>query len=321
MEENARTLEGRVAARLGDVASACVALSGGVDSSIVFAVAARALGPDRVVAVTVVAPVMIGDEVLAAQALAAELGVAHVAVEVPLMDDPDFVANSRERCYTCKAMVLDAVARVADERGMAVVLDGANRDDLGDERPGMRAAAERGVRHPLIEAGLGKAEARRLARGLGLGVWDAPAQACLASRIPFGERISEEALRRIGAAEKALRELGFGACRVRAHGPLARVEVPVDEIGRAAGAERGEIARRLRALGFTWVTLDLVGLRTGSMNEAPLEASQEEAAPEVRVCETTHGSGADAPPDARVREAAAHGGDADAPPDQRGVVP
>lgn len=264
--------EARVAAGLRDVRSACVAASGGVDSSLVLALAARTLGPDAVVAVTALAPVMVPGEPEAARALAATLGVAHVEVEVALMDEPGFVANPRDRCYLCKGMVLDAVRAVAVERGCEVVLDGANQDDLGDERPGMRAAAERGVRHPLLEAGLGKREVRRLARALGVAVWDAPSQACLASRIPYGDRITLETLARIGAAERALRELGYRRCRVRTHGDIARVEVPLEDVGRAAGDDREAIARRLRALGFTYVALDLDGLRAGSMNEAPAVA-------------------------------------------------
>jgi len=262
-------LEGRVAARLRDARSACVAVSGGVDSSLVLALAVRTLGPGAVVAVTAAAPVMVPGEGEAARLLALRLGAVHVEVAVPLMDEARFVANPRDRCYVCKAMVLDAVRRVAAERGCAVVLDGANLDDLDDERPGMRAADERGVRHPLLEAGLTKRDVRRLARAVGLAAWDAPAQACLASRIPYGERISEAALRRVAEAEQAMRELGFRTCRVRAHGAVARVEVPRDEIGRAGGAAREEIARRLRALGFTYVTVDLDGLRSGSMNELP----------------------------------------------------
>ena len=261
-----------MAAGLRDVRSACVAASGGVDSSLVLALAARTLGPDAVVAVTALAPVMVPGEPEAARALAATLGVAHVEVEVALMDEPGFVANPRDRCYLCKGMVLDAVRAVAVERGCEVVLDGANQDDLGDERPGMRAAAERGVRHPLLEAGLGKREVRRLARALGVAVWDAPSQACLASRIPYGDRITLETLARIGAAERALRELGYRRCRVRTHGDIARVEVPLEDVGRAAGDDREAIARRLRALGFTYVALDLDGLRAGSMNEAPAVA-------------------------------------------------
>jgi len=268
-DAEAEALEARVAAGLRDLRSACVAVSGGVDSSLVLALAMRTLGADAVIAVTALAPVMLPGEGEAARSLAAALGVAHVEVAVPLMDEPRFVANPRERCYVCKGMVLDAVRRVAAERGCEAVLDGANRDDLGDERPGMRAAAERGVRHPLLEAGLGKREVRWLARALGLAVWDAPSQACLASRLPYGEHITAEKLGRIADGERILHELGFGRCRVRSYGDLARIEVPLEDVGRAAGAARDAIARRLRALGFTYVTLDLDGLRTGSMNEAP----------------------------------------------------
>jgi pyridinium-3,5-biscarboxylic acid mononucleotide sulfurtransferase len=267
-DAGAEALEARVAAGLREARSACVAVSGGVDSSLVLAVAARALGGDHVVAVTATAPVMIAGEAEAAAALAGRLGVPHVLVEVPVMDEPRFVANPRERCYVCKGMVLDAVRRVAVARGCDAVFDGANRDDLGDERPGMRAAAERGVRHPLLEAGLGKREVRALARALGLEAWDAPSQACLASRVPYGTPLTDGVLRRVAAAERALRQLGYARCRVRAHGDVARVELPPDEAARAAGTDAGEIARRVRAAGFTYVALDLDGLRSGSMNEA-----------------------------------------------------
>jgi len=320
MAAPARPLERLVADRLRGVSSACVASSGGVDSSVVLAVAARALGAENVVAVTVVAPVMIPGEDEAAARLAGELGVAHVRVAVPLLDEPAFVANGRDRCYVCKGMVLDAVRAVAAERGCDAVVDGANRDDLGDVRPGMRAADERGVRHPLVEAGLGKEDVRGLARDLGLAIWDAPAQACLASRIPYGERISDEALRRIAAAEGALHELGFRACRVRAHGRLARVEVPAAEIGRAGGARREEIARRLRALGFTWVALDLDGLRTGSLNEAPPADRPNEAPRTGSLSEAPLTEGSDATPH-KAPDAGGSPGGAAAPPGAAPVVP
>ncbi len=189
------------------------------------------------------------------------------------MDEPRFVANPRDRCYLCKGMVLDAVRAVAVERGCEVVLDGANRDDLGDERPGMRAAAERGVRHPLLEAGLGKREVRRLARALGLAVWDAPSQACLASRIPYGDRITLETLRahrRRGAGAAHSSGTVAVACAHTATSPASRCR------SRTSGARPAPIAQRSRAacapLGFIYVALDLDGLRTGSMNEAPAVA-------------------------------------------------
>jgi uncharacterized protein len=249
----------------------CVAFSGGVDSSVVLAVAVRVLGPARVLAFTAVSETYRDDELAAARALGASLGVRHLTWQTRELDDPRFAANSRDRCYACKATLLEAMERAAADAGATALLDGANRDDLGDERPGMRAAAEHGVRHPLIEAGLGKAAVRALARALYLPVWNKPAQACLASRIAYGEAITADKLRQVAAAEDVLRELGLGPeLRVRHHGDVARVEVPAEQVERAAAAElRTVVDRRLRALGFTYVTLDLQGFRSGSMNEAP----------------------------------------------------
>jgi len=268
------TLE-RLQAELAQLGSACVAFSGGVDSSLVLAAAVRALGADSVLAYTAVSATYLPEELAVAQGLAAELGVRHVVVETHEFDEPSFTTNPRERCYFCKRELVAEMRRVAAEHGCAALVDGANLDDLGDHRPGMRASAEGGVAHPLLEAGIGKAEVRRLAHALGLPTWDAPQQACLASRIPYGEPITVEKLTAVAEAEGVLRELGFRQCRVRHHGAVARVEVEADEIGRAAGAAREAIARRLRALGFTWVTLDLDGFRSGSMNEAPGGASAE----------------------------------------------
>lgn len=253
--------------RLASLGSVCVAVSGGVDSSLVLALAARALGPSAVTAATADSPIFPPGEREAAAGLAARLGVEHVPVPTDVLLDPAFTANHRDRCYRCKGRLFDAIALVARERGRAAVVDGANLDDLDDYRPGMRATDERGVLHPLLEAGIGKAQVRRLARRLGLAAWDAPQQACLASRFPYGQPIDEERLRRVAGAEAVLHELGFRQCRVRHHGALARVEVEADEIARAAGAARETIARRLRALGFTYVTLDLRGFRSGSLNE------------------------------------------------------
>jgi len=263
----AASLESRVAAQLVGLESLCVAVSGGVDSSVVLALAARALGCDRVLAATATAPVMIEGEGDAARRVAAALGVAHVTIPVALLEEPLFAVNPRERCYVCKGMIVDAVRLAAAERAVACVADGANADDIGDERPGMRAADERGVRHPLLAAGLGKSDVRLLATALGLETAEAPSQACLASRIPYGEAITRDKLEAVAAAESVLHELGFRQCRVRHHGPVARVEVLPEEVGRAAGAVREEIVRRLRALGFTYVTVDLDGFRSGSMNE------------------------------------------------------
>jgi len=266
--KEARGVLGRLEAELAPLGSACVAFSGGVDSSLVLAAAARALGPARVVAFTAVSATYLPEELQAARALAAGLGVKHVVVETHEFDDPAFTGNPRERCYVCKRELVAEMVRVAAETGCAALVDGANLDDLGDHRPGMRATAEGGVTHPLLAAGIGKDEVRRLSRELGLATWDAPQQACLASRIPYGEPITVQKLEAIAAAERALHELGFRQCRVRHHGSVARVEVESGDLGRALEA-RESIAPRLRALGFTYVTLDLEGFRSGSMNEAP----------------------------------------------------
>lgn len=255
----------RLLAQFRGVSGAVVAFSGGADSSLVLAVAARALGPKRVVAATATSPTYLDEELAAARDVAAGLGVEHLVLETREFDDPRFVENSRERCYWCKSGLLDALLEVAEERGARVV-DGANADDAGDHRPGMRAAAERGVLQPLLAAGVTKAEVRRLARELGLPTWDAPQQACLASRIPYDEPITPEKLAAVAAVEKALHELGFRQCRARHHGDVARLEVESDQLERALEL-REEIARRVHAAGFTYVALDLDGFRTGSMNE------------------------------------------------------
>jgi pyridinium-3,5-biscarboxylic acid mononucleotide sulfurtransferase len=248
--------------------SACVAFSGGVDSSLLLWAAAQELGPGHVVAYTATSATYLPEELQTARRLAASLGVLHVVTETDEFDDPSFVQNPRERCYHCKKHLVDSMTAVAREHGCAALLDGANQDDLGDHRPGMRAAREAGVRHPLLDAGLDKAAVRALARDAGLATWDAPAQACLASRVPYGEPITPAKLAAVAAAERALHELGFRQCRVRHHGQTARVEVEAHEIGRAAGPARDAIARRLHAAGFTYVALDLDGFRSGSMNEA-----------------------------------------------------
>jgi uncharacterized protein len=277
--DDARGSLERLEAELAQLGSACVAFSGGVDSSLVLAAAARALGAHRVVAFTAVSPTYLPEELQTALDLAAGLGVRHVVVETHEFDDPSFTGNPRERCYFCKRELVAELARVAAETGCAALLDGANLDDLGDHRPGMRATAEGGVAHPLLAAGIGKAEVRRLSKKLGLVTWDAPQQACLASRIPYGDPITVEKLQAVAAAERVLRELGFRQCRVRHHGSVARVEVESADLGRALAA-RETLARRLRALGFTYVTLDLEGFRSGSMNEAPAEEAPAAAAPD-----------------------------------------
>jgi uncharacterized protein len=256
----------RLLAQFDGVSGAVVAFSGGADSSLVLAAAVRALGAERVAAATATSPTYLDEELAAAREAAAALGVEHLVLETREFDDPRFVENSRERCYWCKSGLLDALAEVAEARGARVV-DGANADDVGDHRPGMKAAAERGVLQPLLAAGVTKAEVRRLARELGLPTWDAPQQACLASRIPYGEAITRDKLAAVAAVEKALHELGFRQCRARRHGDVARLEVEPAQLERAFEL-REEIVRRVHAAGFTYVALDLDGFRSGSMNEA-----------------------------------------------------
>jgi len=252
---------------LAPAGSLCLAFSGGVDSSLLLAVAVGTLGADNVTALTAVSETYREEELARAADLAERLGVRHVVAHTSNWKTTVSRPIRRSAANTCKSYLLDELAAVAAAEGRAVLADGANRDDLGDFRPGMQAADERGVRHPLLEAGLGKAEVRRLSRVLGLSTADLPAQACLASRIPYGDRITAEKLHQVAAAEDALRELGFWPCRVRHHGSIARVEVEEAQLGRAAGESRVQIVGRLKSLGFTYVTLDLGGLRSGSMND------------------------------------------------------
>jgi pyridinium-3,5-biscarboxylic acid mononucleotide sulfurtransferase len=249
----------------------CVAFSGGVDSSVVLAVAARVLGTANATAFTAVSETCRDAELEAAKAFTQNLGVAHRTWHTRELDDPRFAANPRDRCYYCKGHLFAAMKTTAGSSGIDVLADGLNRDDLDDERPGTRAAAEAGVRHPLVEAGLGKAAVRALARALDLPNWDRPAQACLASRVAYGLPITVERLHQVEAAEDLLCEMGFGPdLRVRHHGDVVRLEVPPDQVARvAAGDMRDALVRRLRAFGFTYVTVDLQGFRSGSMNEAP----------------------------------------------------
>jgi uncharacterized protein len=263
--------------------SVLVAFSGGVDSTVLLTVALDELGADKVLAVTAHGDVHTEEELGAARAAAARLGARHRVITTSELSVPGFAANPPERCFLCRSAMYEKLLAVAAEEGLAVVVDGANSDDRGDYRPGMRAAAALGVRSPLLEAGLGKDDVRALAKRLGLPQWDLPSSPCLASRFPYGEVITAEALRMVGSGERLLRGLGFTQVRVRHHGPLARVEVGESEISRAAGAPvRRAIVDHLRELGFKYVTLDLQGFRSGSMNEllesgaGPAGAGQEE---------------------------------------------
>jgi len=254
--------------RLTDLGSVLVAFSGGVDSAVVLVAAVRALGAQRVLAVTARSPSVPPADLADATRLAGELGVGLELVDTGELENPRYASNPPSRCYHCKAEVYGRLKQIAAARGLAAVVSGANADDLNDYRPGLQAGRELGVRAPLAEAGLTKSEVRELAAALGLWVHDKPASPCLASRVPYGQPITAEKLRQISAAEALLRELGFRECRVRHHGELARIEVPVAEVGRLVGGDlRQLVDRELRELGFAYVTLDLRGFRSGSLNE------------------------------------------------------
>jgi uncharacterized protein len=250
-----------------------VAFSGGVDSSFLLRVAVEELG-DRVVALTTRSPTAVDDDLALAVALASEWNVRHLVLDANELEIPGYAANPTNRCYFCKDRLYDICRDQAQRLGIADVVDGVNQDDLSDYRPGLVAATERAVRHPLAEAGLSKAEIRNASRALGLPTWDKPSSPCLSSRFPYGTEITLEGLRRVGAAERVLHRLGFRECRVRFHDPVARLEVPAQELTRLASPEVREIVlREVRALGFRYVTLDLQGFRSGSLNEGLVDAS------------------------------------------------
>jgi uncharacterized protein len=245
-----------------------VAFSGGVDSSLVLASALRARGADAVVAVTVTSPFHPASELELARRTAAILGARHVVLELDPLSDPELRANPPDRCYRCKRMVFMAMRDLARDEGLDSLVDGSNADDDGDYRPGRRALEELGVRSPLREAGLGKPEIRELARALGIPAWDRPAQACLASRIPYGTELTTDVLRRVERAEQLVLALGLRTVRVRDHGDVARIEVDPDALACVVEpAARASVVAELKHLGYRYVTLDLEGYRTGSMNE------------------------------------------------------
>jgi uncharacterized protein len=245
---------------------AVVAYSGGVDSTLVAAASVRALG-HRAIAVTAVSPSLAPAEAEDAKRVAEQLGIRHRIVRTRETEKPEYLANGIDRCYHCKTELYDVLARVAEERDFPVVVSGANLDDLSDFRPGLVAAAEHGVRHPLVEVEMTKSDVREAARELAIPTWDKPASACLASRIPFGVRISVDELAKVGRAERLVRELGFRQCRVRVHGEVARIEVEPEDVARLADPDvRERVVEGLRALGYRFVTLDLQGFRSGSMN-------------------------------------------------------
>lgn len=256
-----------------------VAFSGGVDSTFLLFAAREALGDD-VLALTAVTALNPASESREAQELCARLGVRQIELRPDILAAEKVAKNPKDRCYHCKKALFTAFLEAAAAEGIACVAEGSNLDDLGDYRPGMRAIAELGVASPLREAQLSKAEIRALSREFGLPTWDKPSFACLASRIPYGERLTAEKLSRVERAEDFLRGLGFKQFRVRLHegGRLARIELLPEDIARLAGEEtlRRTVTETLRGLGFSYVSLDLQGYRTGSLNEVITDTATED---------------------------------------------
>jgi uncharacterized protein len=266
MQKNIEKKKSALEKILSSFETLIIAFSGGVDSTLLLAVAQKVMG-GRVVAVTFDSPVHPKREIESAVRMAEVLGVTHKLLESDTISPPELAANSRDRCYYCKKELGESLRKIADELDIAVIAHGANLDDLNDFRPGQKAAREMGLIAPLMDAGLTKAEIRTLSKEMGLPTWNKPALACLATRIPYGTPITTETLEKIEQAENIILDLGFSTCRVRCHENTARLELDSAELNRMLEPTyRKKIVTSLRKLGFLYVALDLEGYGQGKMN-------------------------------------------------------